>query len=288
MGRETSVLEVPKHILEYLDAQPTLTLATASGRGAARDDPDLRERRPEHLHLDAPRHDDRAADGGEPGGRVRDRPVRGRLARDQGASRPPARRGRPEPGRSSRTSSRSSSRSTRRSPAGSAAASPSSGSRRPSCSSSTTPTRVPPPAAGCRTSATSCSACSATCRTRRSRPSRPSCRRCRWAPATRSSARARRRTSSSSSSTARSRSCPSRPGADERLATLTAGQFFGEMAILRDTPRMATVRALEPTTLFAMDRDTFRGLVAQSMGTTRDFDQVIQQRLDEIRGSNAS
>jgi uncharacterized protein YhbP (UPF0306 family) len=76
-------------------------------------------------------------------------------------------------------------------------------------------------------------------------------------------------------------------GATKRLATLTAGQFFGEMAILRDSPRMATVRALGKTTLFAMDRDSFRGLVAQSMGTTRDFDQVIQQRLDEIRGSSA-
>ncbi len=71
-------------------------------------------------------------------------------------------------------------------------------------------------------------------------------------------------------------------GRARQLATLTSGQFFGEMAILRDTPRMATVRAVTPTTLFAMERDAFRGLVAQSMGTTQDFDRVIQQRLDEI------
>jgi uncharacterized protein YhbP (UPF0306 family) len=77
-------------------------------------------------------------------------------------------------------------------------------------------------------------------------------------------------------------------GATKRVAMLTAGQFFGEMAILRDSPRMATVRALAQTTLFAMERDAFRGLVAQSMGTTRDFDQVIQKRLEEIRGSHAS
>jgi CRP-like cAMP-binding protein len=72
-------------------------------------------------------------------------------------------------------------------------------------------------------------------------------------------------------------------GASRKLATLTGGQFFGEMAILRDLPRMATVRAVTPTTLFAMERDAFRGLVAQSMGTTTDFDQVIQQRLGEIQ-----
>jgi CRP-like cAMP-binding protein len=77
-------------------------------------------------------------------------------------------------------------------------------------------------------------------------------------------------------------------GQMRRLATLTNGQFFGEMAILRDTPRMATVRAVGPTTLFAMERDAFRGLVAQSMGTTQDFDQVIQQRMEEIRGSHAT
>jgi CRP-like cAMP-binding protein len=72
-------------------------------------------------------------------------------------------------------------------------------------------------------------------------------------------------------------------GTTRKLATLSGGQFFGEMAILRDLPRMATVRAVTPTTLFAMERDAFRGLVAQSMGTTTDFDQVIQQRLGEIQ-----
>jgi uncharacterized protein YhbP (UPF0306 family) len=72
-------------------------------------------------------------------------------------------------------------------------------------------------------------------------------------------------------------------GQRRTLATLKQGQFFGEMAILRDAPRMATVRAVAPTTVFAMERDAFRGLVGQSIGTTQDFDRVIEQRLDEIR-----
>lgn len=72
-------------------------------------------------------------------------------------------------------------------------------------------------------------------------------------------------------------------GQQRTLATLTRGQFFGEMAILRDSPRMATARAIVPTTLFAMERDAFRNLVAGSMGTTQDFDRVIEQRLEEIR-----
>ncbi len=71
-------------------------------------------------------------------------------------------------------------------------------------------------------------------------------------------------------------------GQRRTLAHLGRGQFFGEMAILRDTPREATVQAVVPTTLFAMDRDSFRSLVAQSLGTTQDFDRVIHQRLEEI------
>jgi uncharacterized protein YhbP (UPF0306 family) len=72
-------------------------------------------------------------------------------------------------------------------------------------------------------------------------------------------------------------------GRERILATLSRGQFFGEMAILRDTPRMATVRALTPTTLFTMEREAFHNLVAGSIGTTEDFDRVIHQRLEEIQ-----
>jgi len=71
---------------------------------------------------------------------------------------------------------------------------------------------------------------------------------------------------------------PSRP-----LTVLRSGEFFGEIAILRETPRSATVRALTPTTLLAMDRETFRGLVAQALGTTQDFGAVIQERLERSR-----
>lgn len=62
------------------------------------------------------------------------------------------------------------------------------------------------------------------------------------------------------------------------------GNFFGEMAIIRDTPRTATVTALTPVTLLALERDVFRDLVAQSLGTTSDFDQVIRGRLQNVGG----
>jgi CRP-like cAMP-binding protein len=72
-------------------------------------------------------------------------------------------------------------------------------------------------------------------------------------------------------------------GESSVVATLRAGQFFGEMAILLDTPRTATVRTLTAATLLTMDRDTFRALVAQSLATTSNLDEVIQQRLDALQ-----
>ncbi|HYB23420.1 MAG TPA: cyclic nucleotide-binding domain-containing protein [Solirubrobacteraceae bacterium] len=67
-----------------------------------------------------------------------------------------------------------------------------------------------------------------------------------------------------------------------KLTSLGRGHFFGEVAIMQGTPRAATVRATEPTTLIAMDRDVFRDLVAQSLGMTADFDQVVRARLKAL------
>lgn len=71
-------------------------------------------------------------------------------------------------------------------------------------------------------------------------------------------------------------------GESRHVATLRRGQFFGETGILRDMPRTATVRAITPTTLMTLDRQAFRDLVAQSAGTTADFDRIIQERLADL------
>jgi uncharacterized protein YhbP (UPF0306 family) len=71
-------------------------------------------------------------------------------------------------------------------------------------------------------------------------------------------------------------------GHSRQVETLGRGQFFGEIALLRDVPRTATVQALVPTTLLELDRAAFRDLVAQSLGTATDVDRVIQRRLDAL------
>jgi len=76
-------------------------------------------------------------------------------------------------------------------------------------------------------------------------------------------------------------------GQTRTVAQLQKGQFFGEMAILRDMPRTATVKATKPTTLLAMERDGFRSLIAQSLATTEDFDQIIQRRMEELAPARA-
>jgi uncharacterized protein YhbP (UPF0306 family) len=65
----------------------------------------------------------------------------------------------------------------------------------------------------------------------------------------------------------------------ETPVSLAPGQFFGELAILRDRPRTATLKARTPSRLLAMERDTFRDIVAESLGTTKDFDEIVRARL---------
>lgn len=55
---------------------------------------------------------------------------------------------------------------------------------------------------------------------------------------------------------------PSETGDEAILATLQAGDVFGELSLLDGAPRSATATALEPTETMVLQRDAFRQLLA--------------------------
>ena len=71
-------------------------------------------------------------------------------------------------------------------------------------------------------------------------------------------------------------------GSGAEPVVLGPGRFFGETAILRNAPRATTVRARTDVTLLTMERDAFRDMVAQALGTTGNFDQILAARLKAL------
>lgn len=66
------------------------------------------------------------------------------------------------------------------------------------------------------------------------------------------------------------------PGeAEQRLAVRCAGDAFGEVALLKDTPRTATVRCLTPVDVIAFSRKEFRSMV----GSYDSLRRLLEQKL---------
>jgi CRP-like cAMP-binding protein len=62
------------------------------------------------------------------------------------------------------------------------------------------------------------------------------------------------------------------------------GESFGEIALLRDVPRTATVRANSPTRLLALDREHFLSAVTGQVRSRTVADTIIDSRLADAPG----
>jgi CRP-like cAMP-binding protein len=63
---------------------------------------------------------------------------------------------------------------------------------------------------------------------------------------------------------------------------LGAGQFFGEVGILAETRRTATVRSLGDVKLLALDWRTFRSVLEESDAMSRDFAEILRERTAQV------
>jgi MFS family permease len=71
------------------------------------------------------------------------------------------------------------------------------------------------------------------------------------------------------------------------LSRLGPGEFFGEIALLRDVPRTATVTSSTPVTLYTLERENFIAAVSGHPQSARTADAVIGTRLSRLGARTA-
>src|SRR4051794_4067509 len=68
----------------------------------------------------------------------------------------------------------------------------------------------------------------------------------------------------------------------EMLAVRQGGEFFGEIALIQDSPRMATVTAKTPLRFFVLTRPAFRHLIRDNPDVENKVLQALARRLVEV------
>jgi putative ABC transport system ATP-binding protein len=68
---------------------------------------------------------------------------------------------------------------------------------------------------------------------------------------------------------------------EEKVAQLHAGAFFGEIALIKDEPRNATVRAVSDVVCFILDKDEFQNVLKASVS----FEEALRRAMFERTGA---
>ncbi len=71
-------------------------------------------------------------------------------------------------------------------------------------------------------------------------------------------------------------------GVTFELATLGPGQVFGEMALLTEEQRSASVKTLEPTVLYVLNHELFKKLLGQLPSISLGIAQTLARRLGQV------
>ncbi|HEY9616555.1 MAG TPA: cyclic nucleotide-binding domain-containing protein [Microcoleaceae cyanobacterium] len=70
---------------------------------------------------------------------------------------------------------------------------------------------------------------------------------------------------------------------EQYIATLNEGEFFGEMSLLMGIPRSASVRTLEDTILFVIERNDLQRLLQNHQGLADQIAQKLLERQQTLR-----
>jgi len=73
--------------------------------------------------------------------------------------------------------------------------------------------------------------------------------------------------------------------ASERVATLSDGDFFGEMGLMTGAPRSATVTALTDVECYRLDKETFQSIITSRPEIAEDISNVLASRRVELEAT---